>query len=72
MIILVTVNVEQIKTTTLTDNPVVLFKHVSCLELFLSESTQTQQQRPESPTVTLIWHASKYEVHKLHHSYILS
>ena len=23
--------------------------------------TQTQQQRPESPTVTLTWHASKYK-----------
>ena len=28
--------------------------------------TQTQQQNPESPTVTLAWHASKYEAHKLH------
>ena len=28
--------------------------------------TQAQQQRPESPTVTLTWHASKYKVHKLH------
>ena len=28
--------------------------------------TQTQQQKPESPTVTLAWHASKYEAHKLH------
>ena len=28
--------------------------------------TQTQQQRPESPTVTLTWHASKCKVHKLH------
>ena len=24
--------------------------------------TQTQQQRPESPTVTLCWHARKYKV----------
>ena len=23
----------------------------------------TEQQRPESPTVALTWHASKYEVH---------
>ena len=29
--------------------------------------TQTQQQRPESPTISLSWHASKYKVHKLHH-----
>ena len=28
--------------------------------------TQIQQQRAESPTVTLTWHASKYRVHKLH------
>ena len=34
--------------------------------------TQVQQQRPETPTVTLTWHASKYNVHKLHHRYILS
>ena len=26
----------------------------------------TQQQRPESPTVTLTWHTSKYKVPKLH------
>ena len=28
-------------------------------------------QRPESPTVTLTWHACKYKVHKLHQRYIL-
>ena len=28
--------------------------------------TQTQQQRPESPTVTLTWHVCKYKGHKLH------
>ena len=32
--------------------------------------TQTQQQRSESPTVTLTWRASKYKVHKFHQSYI--
>ena len=32
---------------------------------------QTQQQRPESPTVTLIWHASKYKVRNLHQRYII-
>ena len=32
---------------------------------------QVQQQRPESPTVTLTWHACKYKVHKLHQRYIL-
>ena len=30
--------------------------------------TQTQQQKPESPAVTLAWHASKYEAHKPHHT----
>ena len=34
--------------------------------------TQAQQQRPESPTVTLTWHACKYKVHKLHQTYIHS
>ena len=29
------------------------------------------QQKPESPVVTLTWHASKYKVHKLHQRYIL-
>ena len=29
------------------------------------------QQRPESPTVTLIWHACKYKVHDLYQRYIL-
>ena len=33
--------------------------------------TQTQQQRPESPAVTLTWHACKYKVHKLHQRYFL-
>ena len=32
---------------------------------------EAQQQRPESPTVTLTWHACKYKVHKLAHRYIL-
>ena len=31
--------------------------------------TQTQQQRPESPTETLTWHASKFKVPKLHQMY---
>ena len=30
---------------------------------------QRQQQRPESPTVTLTWYAFKYKVHKLHQRY---
>ena len=32
---------------------------------------KTQQQKPEWPTVTLTWHASKYKVHILHQRYIL-
>ena len=32
-------------------------------------STQVQL-RPESPTVTLTWHACQYKVHKLHQRYI--
>ena len=34
--------------------------------------TRVQQQGPEPPTVTLIWHVCKYKVHiKLHQRYIL-
>ena len=33
--------------------------------------TKTQQQRHESPTVTLTWHASKYKEHKLHQTMYL-
>ena len=33
--------------------------------------TQVQQQKPESPTVTLTWHACKYKAHELHQRYIL-
>ena len=33
--------------------------------------TQVQQQRPESPSVTLTWHACKHKVHILHHRYML-
>ena len=32
---------------------------------------QLQQQRPESPTVTLTWRACKYKIHKLHQRYLL-
>ena len=35
------------------------------VNLHPKDVTQTQQQRPESPTVTLTWHARKYEVHEL-------
>ena len=42
--------------------------------------TQVEQQKPDSPTVTLIgiaygnsrWHALKYNVYKLHQRYILN
>ena len=34
--------------------------------------TGTQQQRHESPTVLLTWHASKYKVQKPHHKYTLN
>jgi len=33
--------------------------------------TETQQQRYESPTVTLTLHASKNKVHQLHQNHIL-
>ena len=32
----------------------------------LKNVTQAQQQKPELPSVTLTWHASKYKVHQLH------
>ena len=35
------------------------------------KSHKRNNKRPESPTVTLTWHACKYEVHKLHQQYIL-
>ena len=38
----------------------------------LKNVTQTQQQRPGLPMVTLTWHVSKYEEHELHQRYILS
>ena len=46
----------------------VLLLVVVCVVVVVSFSkdvTQTQQQRPESPTVILTWHASKYKGHKL-------
>ena len=35
-------------------------------ELTALDRQRTQQQRPELPTVTLTWHTSKHEEHKLH------
>ena len=37
----------------------------------LKYATQVQQQRRESPAVTLTWRACKYKVHKLHQGHIL-
>ena len=37
-------------------------------DLHSKDVTQTQQ-RPELPTVTCTWHASKYKVHELHWRY---
>ena len=37
----------------------------------LKDVAQTQQQRPNLPTVVLTWHVSKYKVHKLYQRYIL-
>ena len=37
-----------------------------------TDVTQVQQQRLESPTVILTWHACKYKVHKLHQRYTFS
>ena len=35
------------------------------------KTSNKQQQRLESPTLTLTWHASKYKVHNLHQRYVL-
>ena len=37
-------------------------------DLISIQKTHTQQQGPQSPTVTLTWHTSNYKVHKLHSS----
>ena len=42
-----------------------------CERPFSKDVTQTQQQRPESPTVTLTWHVSKCKAYKLCERYIL-
>lgn len=39
---------------------------------YLALETQKTQQRPESPTVILIWHAIKYKIRKLNHRYPLT
>ena len=51
------------------------FKHSTCLEsthkgvISPRKTAHKQQQRPQSPTATLTWHASQYKVHKLHQRY---
>ena len=40
-------------------------------ELISAQTTPTRQQRPESPTITLTWHASKCMVQP-HQRYILT
>ena len=40
------------------------------LLLLFSKYVTQVQERPESPTVTLTWHAYKYNVHKLRQMYI--
>ena len=42
------------------------------LAIIKKNVTLSQQKRPESPTATLTWHASKYKVPALHQSYILT
>ena len=42
----------------------------SKLALELRKDVTQTQQKPESPTVTLTWHACKYKVHKLYQRYI--
>ena len=39
-------------------------------ELISARRASHKQPRPKSPMVPITWHASKYKVHKLHHSYI--
>ena len=40
-------------------------------ELISTQKTShIQEQRPQSPMVTLTWYACKYKVHKLHQRYI--
>ena len=44
---------------------------ISTQRSYTQNMLHKQQQRPESPTVTLTWHMSKYKIHKLHQRYIL-
>ena len=40
------------------------------MDLIALDRQGRQQQRPESPTVTLTWHASEYEVQKSHQRHV--
>ena len=40
------------------NDPELLWRNQQTRELISTRKTQKQQQRPESPTVTLTWHAS--------------
>ena len=42
------------------------------LEIHNKTTNLTKQQTPESPTVTLTWHACKYKVQKLRQRYIFN
>ena len=44
----------------------VLIQSTNPRELIALDRQGTQQQRPESPAVTLTWYASNYKIHKLH------
>ena len=53
--------------------PRVLVQNRHTRELISAQKMSlAQQQRPESPTVTLTCHRCKYKVHKLHQRYILA
>ena len=39
-------------------------------ELISARKTSHKHKRPESPTVTLTWHACKYKVHTFHQRYM--
>ena len=52
---------------------IALYKSYLLLLLLLTSARKPSHKhnRPESPTVTLTWHASKYKVHKRHRNYIV-
>ena len=59
----------EVRTTVSDINRQELSNHMAESETERGSKDVTQtQQRPESPTVTLTWHASQAKVHKLHQS----